>query len=681
MAKPSKKKQQTLEATLGRPRVKPAVITPRKATPTKGSPSKNSVVAMPPPPAAASSSSPGGNFMTSSQVILSSARKTRSRPSLTYLKELDQSSSAAEDKEDELPVRSTRQTPKGKEKAVVISDDDDEDELPTKRGKSTKQKSKGKEKAVVISDEDDDEEEEEDQLPTKRGKSRGTKTVSTSSSSASPSPAKESTPKQKQQAQQDEDEDEDDEDDLPIVTPVTLRFNRKRRLAVDSDDSDDQPLVSSPVKKRRLIRRGSSPVKQQQSDSEEEVAPTPRLRSSQTPRKPLSAKQRAQQMLRRRYAGETIIEEDEEEEDEEDEVEPRKALYDTDSDNLALSEFEDEEDEEQEGDEGPEPSQSGSKKTSKKDKNDKKKKKKTLKKLKGDSDDEGTEAEAEDLDDFVVQDDSDEPMGAPEDIQMPLQFTHHARKKLIEHFRDVVEWLVLYKIIPGFAEKTGELYRIGWQKLDDEVRALATSKFTSSVWKPDFYKALRARPQYTSIEVGASAHDSVFGANCEACGRSGHPATWTISFSGTPYVKRFGMDFLDPIEPPSDSDSSSEASSQQASQTDDVDEDGNTIPPEDKTFYVGVVCNGNAEIAHTLIHWKHALQDWVESQLMAEGYMQPAKLAEREGMKLKKKYKLVDRIVEGWVADGKVRVLFGEFKSQLERARNQQTTGRGYRRG
>ncbi|KAK4639277.1 hypothetical protein QC761_706840 [Podospora bellae-mahoneyi] len=641
MAKPSKKKQQTLEATLGRPRVKPAVITPRKATPTKGSPSKNSVIAMPPPPsAAASSSSPGGNFITSSQLILSSAKKTRSRPSLAYPKELDQSSSATED---EPPVSSIRQTSKGKEKAIFISEDDDDDE---------------------------------DERHTKRGKSRD-KPASISSSSASPSPVKESTPKQKQQAPADS---EEESDDLPIVTPVSSRVNRKRRLAVDSDDSDDMALVSSPVKKRRLIRRGSSPVKQQQSDSDEEevVAPTPRLRSSQTPRKPLSAKEKAREMLRRRRAGETIVEEDgEEEEDEEEDVEPRKALYDTDSDHLALSEFEDEEDEQENEVETPEPSEPDGKKKRKKDKK-KKKKKKKLKALKGDSDDEGTEAEAEDLDDFVVEDDSDAPMGAPDDLmQMPLQFTHHARKKLIEHFRDVVEWLVQNKINPGFAEKTAELYRIGWQKLDDEVRALASSKFTSSAWKPDFYKALRARPQYTSIEVGASAHETIFGSNCEACGRSGHPATWTISFSGTPYVKRFGMDFLDPIEPPSDSGSSSQSQSESY----DMDEDGNTIAPEEKTFYVGVVCNGNAEIAHTLIHWKHALQDWVESQLMAEGWMQPARLVEREKMKLKRKYKLVDKIVEGWVERGKVRGLFGEFKNQLERARSQQTTGRGYRRG
>ncbi|KAK0736813.1 hypothetical protein B0T21DRAFT_410305 [Apiosordaria backusii] len=646
MAKPSKRKQQTLEATLGRPKIKPAVITPRKSTPTKGSPSKDSIIAAPPPPVAASSSSPNAGFMTSSQVILSSARKTRSKPSLVYLKELDNPSSATEEGEDELPVKSKRQKSKGKEKVVVISDDD----------------------------------EGEDEPPTKGKKLRGSKPMAISSSSASesPSPKNSSTPKQQQQAQQDDQDDEDD-DDLPIITPVSARFNRKRRLAVDRDDSDDQPLVSSPMKKRRLIRKGgsSSPAKQQQDDSEVEVVePTPKLRSSQTPRKHLSAKEKAREMLRRRRAGE-IIEEESEEEEGEEEVEQRKALYDTDSDNLALSEFEDEEDEE----EVPQPSGSDDKKKSNRGKKDKKKKKKHLKELKGESDDEGTEAEGEDLDDFVVEDDSDEPLGAPDELmQMPLQFTHHARKKLIEHFRDVVEWLVQFKINPGFAEKTAELYRIGWQKLDDEVRALATSKFLSSAWKPDFYKALRARPQYTSIEVGSSGHDSVFGANCEACGRSGHPATWTISFHGTPYIKRFGMDFLDPIEQDSSDDSSS-SSSQNSDRGGNVDEDGNTIPPEDKTFYVGVVCNGNAEIAHTLIHWKHALLDWVESQLMAEGYMRPAKLAEREKMKLKKKYKLVDKIVEEWVERGQVRALFADFKGQLERARNQQTSGRGYRRG
>jgi hypothetical protein len=120
-------------------------------------------------------------------------------------------------------------------------------------------------------------------------------------------------------------------------------------------------------------------------------------------------------------------------------------------------------------------------------------------------------------------DDSDAPLGIPQEayLDMPLEFTAHSRKPLKEHFRDAIEWLVQFKINPGF-EKTHALYRMAWQKLDDEVRGLAQSKFASAAWKKDFYMALRARPYFTNPEVPKV--DLFDAPNCGACGRSGHPA-------------------------------------------------------------------------------------------------------------------------------------------------------------
>ena len=92
---------------------------------------------------------------------------------------------------------------------------------------------------------------------------------------------------------------------------------------------------------------------------------------------------------------------------------------------------------------------------------------------------------------------------------------------LKDHFRDVVEWCVQYKINPGFADKKHELYRMAWQKLDDEVGGLAQSKFLSSSWKRDFVMALRARPEMVYTEERDRA---LVPKDCEACGRSGHPA-------------------------------------------------------------------------------------------------------------------------------------------------------------
>jgi hypothetical protein len=295
-------------------------------------------------------------------------------------------------------------------------------------------------------------------------------------------------------------EDEDD-DDKPLVTPTP---KRKRRMVADDSDEDDEPLISSPIKRRRLVRRneGSSPTKQTRDDENDDEEPAPSsVRAKRTGRKPLTQKEKARELLRRKRAGEVINEEEEPSSSEEDE--PAKAMYDTDSDHLALNEFEDEDDEE--GVAGP--AENGKKAQKKK----KGKQKAVV----------NSGSDSESLDDFVVEDD-DDPLGAPEDVDMPLEFTAHSHKPLKEHFRDAIEWLVQFKINPGFTEKAHPLYRMAWKKLDDEVRALATSKFASAAWKKDFYMALRARPYFTNMELPKG--DLLEARSCGACGRSGHPA-------------------------------------------------------------------------------------------------------------------------------------------------------------
>ncbi|KAK4044649.1 hypothetical protein C8A01DRAFT_11978 [Parachaetomium inaequale] len=571
MVKTRKEKQQTLEATLGRPRVRPAIKTPRKSskhkstlgTPASSSPARNAAAVKSSPMA------PPSSFMHSSQVS-GSARKKR----VAFNDSSSEEASEDEEHEVALPVRETR------------------------RGKKSR--------------------------------------VSKSESSRS-SPAK------VKEAQ--EDSDDDDDDDKPMVTPTT---RRKRRLVVDESDEDDQPLVSSPIKRRRLTRRNNAPSPAKEDDDDDEAPVPSSARASRTRRKPLTQKEKARELLRRKRAGEVVNEE----EDSlfSDDEEPEKAMYDTDSDHLALNEFEDDE----EGVFEP--------------KVDAKKKKESKKKNKQKAVDDDDESES--MDDFVV-DDSDAPLGVPEEVyqNMPLEFTAHSHKPLKEHFRDAIEWLVQFKINPGFAEKEHPLYRMAWKKLDDEVRGLATSKFASAAWKKDFYMALRARPYFTNGELPKG--DLLEAQSCGACGRSGHPARHMMTFNGTPYFKdTTKLDrLLQPVEIDSDSDDS-------GSDSHDEDEDGNPIPKETKEWLIGVVCNSNAETAHNLMHWKNGLLDWVDTRLHEEGYMAPTKLAEREQMRPKQKYKLVDEILERWMKNGVVKALYQDFKSTIEQARNKPTTGR-----
>lgn len=128
--------------------------------------------------------------------------------------------------------------------------------------------------------------------------------------------------------------------------------------------------------------------------------------------------------------------------------------------------------------------------------------------------------------DFVIND-NDGLLGAPVSLdQIPLEFTRHAHKEPIEHFKDVVEWMVHNKLNPAFA-RNDEIYRIAVRKLDDQVQAYAGSK-ASTVWSPEFINALKMRPE---ISTRASKELSNV---CEACNRK-HPARYRVTLSGKAY--------------------------------------------------------------------------------------------------------------------------------------------------
>lgn len=113
-----------------------------------------------------------------------------------------------------------------------------------------------------------------------------------------------------------------------------------------------------------------------------------------------------------------------------------------------------------------------------------------------------------------------------------------------------------------------------------------------------------------------------------------------------------------------------------------TDAEGNLIPPEDKSFYVGQTCNANAGTAHNLIHWKPALRDWVDDRLEQDGWLAPERIVERENMKPKKRHKQADEIVELWDQCDFLKGLFHDFKQNIETARNMDPTkvARGSRR-
>jgi len=174
---------------------------------------------------------------------------------------------------------------------------------------------------------------------------------------------------------------------------------------------------------------------------------------------------------------------------------------------------------------------------------------------------------------FVVDDDPNDLLGAP--VDMPLEFSNVSRMKIKDLFKIVVEWMVQKKINPAFAIDD-EIYNLAFRKVDDEVRGLVGSKFTSAAWTVQFTNTLQARPGIVLSHIGGLAGEMAFD-HCGACNRSGHPATWDVQFYGKPY---------DPITlEEMDNGSDEDDDSDQASE--EYDSRGRLVAPEDKTFHLG----------------------------------------------------------------------------------------------
>lgn len=116
------------------------------------------------------------------------------------------------------------------------------------------------------------------------------------------------------------------------------------------------------------------------------------------------------------------------------------------------------------------------------------------------------------------------------------------------------------------------IYRNAFTKLNNDVKGLANSKFHSSVWKENFSRSLRARPDCYTEDIGLDTEEE--GRKCDACGRSKHPAKHTMRFAGTAYHHDTLEDLYDHSDDEDDDNKS-------------VNSNGFTIPSEEEVYYVG----------------------------------------------------------------------------------------------
>jgi hypothetical protein len=81
------------------------------------------------------------------------------------------------------------------------------------------------------------------------------------------------------------------------------------------------------------------------------------------------------------------------------------------------------------------------------------------------------------------------------------------------------------------------------------------------------------------------------------------------------------------------------------------------IPPESHRFPLGSTCKANAQVAHTLYHWRYNLYQWVKDHLKAQGHLSAEKLVKREGKSDRKREKEARKIVDAMEADGQIKSL------------------------
>ena len=167
--------------------------------------------------------------------------------------------------------------------------------------------------------------------------------------------------------------------------------------------------------------------------------------------------------------------------------------------------------------------------------------------------------------DFV--DDDDDTLGVEMDGEalrraIPIEFTHYANKKTIEHFKDEVEWMVHNKLNPAF-DRYDEIYEVAHRKLDDEFKAYAGSKFISPVWAPEFEAALKARPDFLRTDIPTMQEHK-----CDACRRTNHPPKHRVTFTGKPYDRKT----LEPVGNDDEDDDDSDQSEDNKSSTSEREE-------------------------------------------------------------------------------------------------------------
>lgn len=257
------------------------------------------------------------------------------------------------------------------------------------------------------------------------------------------------------------------------------------------------------------------------------------------------------------------------------------------------------------------------------------------------------------VDDFIEEDD-DQDIGSSRRPQsaIPLEFTNWMSAKPRELFPHIVEWLIKNKIAPAFP-RNDDIFRLAFQRVNDQVAAQAGSRLISSAWNAEFKFTILARPQIAiSLIPGMDENSS-----CDACNKTNRPAKYDFVLSGEAYNK----ETLEPVERDSENedDDADDAS---------VDDKGHLLASQDRHFYLGTHCAANAQMGHKLTHWKYHLNETILEYLEEQGVLSADAIVSRDKKNKRKLEKEAEAILDSMEEIGKIDELWTQFQRDLKNA-------------
>jgi hypothetical protein len=81
------------------------------------------------------------------------------------------------------------------------------------------------------------------------------------------------------------------------------------------------------------------------------------------------------------------------------------------------------------------------------------------------------------------------------------------------------------------------------------------------------------------------------------------------------------------------------------------------------------VCKANATTAHSLLHWRYHLNEWVLGDLAYENHTSAEKIIERESWSIKKRRDYANKVVDKMAANGDIDDLWRDFKMNMDTVR------------